>query len=163
LAAPPVAPLVLGHYFVQGMGAGRTAYRDIAARTGEEPTLWKELALGIGFGVGEMMWERLGLKYVGRAGRRFVDAGEAAAARLGQQSLLQAARRNPEFARRLADLGVATAASAAGEGYEESMNALTQEALQSLFDPERGPWDEPFAEFLMRSLQDAAYAGLQGA
>lgn len=61
LGGVSAAGVMVGYYFNQGVGMGRTAYRDIIQEKGGEIKFLEEAAMGLGVGIAEMLSERVGL------------------------------------------------------------------------------------------------------
>ena len=125
--APAAGAAVLSYYGAQGFGAGVQQYREWAQSNGIEPDPEAAVGVGVAYGAVEVLSEKIGLDLLGRVAgpmlRRVTDAVFTKNAK--------------QLAGALVDAGVATQI----EGGEEAVTQLAQNAIDQLYDSERGIMD----------------------
>jgi len=156
IGGPVAAGLMGAFYFTQGLGSGRTVYRDIKEKTGEEVKFIEEMTLGIGFGLAEMLTERFGLKVLENISTKL-------AFELGEKALLTQIRKGTLTQAQIVAMSKWTVATMGAEAYEEAVNSVAQTTMISMFDPETGVMDQGLWDFTKDLTEDALISAAGGA
>jgi len=157
LIGGPVASGLMGaFFFTQGLGSGRTVYRDIKEKTGEEVKFLEEMTMGVGFGVAELLTERFGLKVLENISTKL-------AFELGEKALLTQIRKGALTQAQVVAMSKWTVATMGTEAYEEAINSVAQTTMISMFDPETGVMDQGLWDFTKDLTEDALISAAGGA
>ena len=109
---------ILAYYALQGFGGGTEDYRETMIARGEDPEIVDQLITGVGYGLTEVVAERIGIDFLGKIGARTLN-------RIGDTALRGNGRQAVEL--------LSGAARIAGvNASEEVLTQISQNAIASL-------------------------------